>query len=254
MTLSTRVRGFGAVVGATVLLLTGVSLVASVGGAGAASSPSRVTVPQGQNPTKIAGATEIGPADEGDQISVSFVLKAQNQSELFALASAATQQLNFPESQFADVFGQTPTVIKALESYLKGFGITTYSYSNGLDVSATGTITQIDNALGITIEDFTIPSQHGVQDVFASKSDPSLPTGIAANILAILGLTDYSSFASQATPALHQPAAAPNGAIPAGELTPANFESHYNLTPLVNAGDLGQIGRASCRERVLRLV
>jgi subtilase family serine protease len=240
MTLGTRVRGFGAVVGASVLLVTGVTLVASVGGAGAAGSPGRVTVPQGQNPTKIAGASEIGPADEGSQISVSFVLKAQNQSELFALASAATQQLNFPESQFADVFGQTPTVINGLKSYLKGFGIATYAYSNGLDVSATGTITQIDNALGITIDDFAIPSQHGVQDVFASKTDPSLPVGIAANILAILGLTDYSSFASQATPALHQPGAAPNGTIPAGELTPANFSSHYNLTPLLNAGDLGQ--------------
>jgi subtilase family serine protease len=214
--------------------------MASGGGAGAASSPSRVTVPQGQNPTKIAGASEVGPADEGNQISVSFVLKAQNQSELFALASAATQQLNFPESQFSDVFGQTPTVINGLESYLKGFGITTYAYSNGLDVSATGTITEIDNALGITIDDFSIPSQQGVQKVFASQTDPSLPTGIAANILAILGLTNYSSFASQATPALHQPVAAPNGKIPAGELTPANFENHYNLTPLINAGDLGQ--------------
>jgi subtilase family serine protease len=237
MSIGRRIRPSLVSVGALALLMSGVAFFSTPAGA---STASLVSVPQGLNPTKLPGAVEIGPVPNGCQISVSFVLTAQHQAQLFAYATAAQPAMRFSETEFASTFGQTSTVINGLESYLQSFGITTYAYSNGLDVSAVGTPSQIDQALGIQEEDYSVPSNRGKQTVFASSSDPTLPASIASNILAILGLSDYDSFQSQAVPAARQPAAVANGQVPSGELTPANYESHYNLTPLLNKGDLGQ--------------
>jgi kumamolisin len=236
----TRVRTLAATIGAGVLLLGLVAVFSSQANAsGSGSGAGTVTVPQGSNPTGIKGTTETGVTDVETQMYVSFVLRSPEQTQLYALAGSATPTQRYTEAQFAGTFGQSPSVINGLEKYLQGFGIDTYAYSDGLDVSATGTCGEFARALSVTFDNFAFPSARGTQDGYGTKTDPILPTDVGSSILAILGLSSYSPFVSQAVPALGQPAVSSNQ-VPAGELTPADFTSHYNLTPLLNSGDLGQ--------------
>ena len=107
-------------------------------------------------------------------------------------------------------------------------------------MSATGTATQFANALSVSFKNYRIPSQRGTQSVFGVNNDPSLPGDLGSNVLAVFGLSNYQNMSSEAKRSVLKPATNSTTSIPAGDLTPADFENHYNLTPLVNAGDLGQ--------------
>jgi kumamolisin len=236
-----RTRIFASICATLILpLIIVIAFAPAANATGSVAPPTgRVGVSQGENPTTIAGATATGTTAAATQMTVSFALKARNQAQLFSEASGTTSPL-FSETQFAQTFGQTPSVINELESYLRGFGISAYAYSNGLDVSATGTAAQFANALSVSFKNYRIPSPHGTQSVFGVNNDPSLPGDLGSDVLAIFGLSNYKNMSSEAKRSVLKPATNSSSAIPAGYLTPADFESHYDLTPLVNAGDLGQ--------------
>ena len=169
-------------------------------------------------------------------------------------------------AQFAQSYGQTPANVAQLEHYLAGFGINTHAYPDDVDVSASGTAGEFDKALGCVEYDYHVPAEAGhdgldpvpAQTVYGPAGSPELPSGIAQYVLAVLGLTNYSPFASQA---LHAPdakasavsaATAPataNGdtaacldlsGLPDACHTPADFEANYGLSTLERSGHTGQ--------------
>ncbi|HTU28943.1 MAG TPA: S53 family serine peptidase [Solirubrobacteraceae bacterium] len=210
----------------------------------ASSGASPTSVPQGVNPTIIKGAAKTGATATGTKMQVSFILKAQNLSALESKVQSGWTGPYLTTAQFAAQYGQTPQVVSELESYLSGYGITSTADADNLDVRARGTAGQFEKALSVLESNYQIPA-HGkqrAQTVYASASNPQVPSGLASDILSILGLTNYAPFDSQAIAAKRTAGNAPSGLsdIPPSERTPADFESEYGLTNLEAAGDTGQ--------------
>ncbi len=117
-------------------------------------------------------------------------------------------------ARFAQNFGQTPVNIFALEKYLATFGIATSAYADRLDVTATGTADQFNQALSVRQHEFTVPAvparngQAGrpAMKIHGTTQSPLLPRSLARFVQSILGLTNYPTAASNAVrrPALAQ--------------------------------------------------
>jgi kumamolisin len=124
-----------------------------------------------------------------------------------------------------------------------------------VDVVATGTAGQFDQALSVQQKQFHVPqmSGHGAppipaQTVHGTSQSPMLPGHIARYVLAILGLTNYGPFSSQAVhvnKSVVQPKAGnANSCIALTGLAgacnlPSNFAADYGLNPLYKAGATG---------------
>jgi kumamolisin len=224
--------------------------------AATASTPSPNTptpVSDGVSASTLPNATVFGntPADTPE--SVSFILRIKDAS---ALESAVTHGVRNYESvgQFAKSYGADPSTIAALRSYLAGFGITTAVLSDNVDVTASGTAGEFDSALSVTQQQYHVPRVKGqgghaaipAQTVHANLHAPKLPYSIAGSVLAVLGLTNYSPFSSDAT---HIPSSLVHPKALSGSdcavLTgfhsdcnlPSDFASDYGLTKLGKSAD-----------------
>jgi kumamolisin len=222
--------------------VAGMALLGIAAPAASASQPSTVPVPQGANPALAPGATPTGTTAGSTPIVVSFILKGRNQAELAARVDGGWHGRYLTVRQFASRYGQTPQYVHALERYLRGYGIGTTVTRDNLDVTAVGFASEFDKALSVLETNYTIRSAGRVEHVRGSARDPRVPRNLASGILSILGLSNYAPFTSQAIPAIRKPLAhkAASTSIPAGELTPEFFVNHYHLSPVENAGDLGQ--------------
>jgi kumamolisin len=234
----------GALISATAGSSSAASLSSTAGPAG------QVTVPQGIGPAVLQHATPLGDTPGNTPETVSFVLQGRNLGSL----KTEVETGNSPDlsvSQFAGEYGQTPAVIAALRSYLAGYGITTTQYADRLDVTANGTAAEFDLALTVQQKQYSVPAVAGVggqaglpaQQVHGTTDSPQMPAGIGTHVLAILGLTNYSPFTDQL---MHTPKGVQdsNSATPSqtytGNLTPADFATNYDLTPLYTDGMTGQ--------------
>jgi kumamolisin len=249
-------RALPAALGVAVVLLVSAGAATATAtaatGPGAGDSGATVTVPQGAAAAPLSGAPVLGTTDPSTPVDVSFILRARNLSYLESRGQSGWNGHYLTTRDFAVEFGQSPQVIAALEAYLGHFGITTSAYADGLDISANGTAGEFDRALSVSLQNFlvrtTSPNHGGPSQwrtVHGSLRDPQLPIDVGGPILAILGLSNYAPFVSQAaTPIGHRvistPAASDNG-IPAGDgLAPQDFENNYNLSPLEAQGAQGQ--------------
>ena len=234
-----------------------VAPLAAASGAAAASSPGPNTPTQvsaGVNAADIAGATVFGDTPADTQVTVAFVLKEQNIQSLEARVVAGIPRSNYLSvAQFAAQYGQPASNIKALTSYLAGFGISTDVYADHVDVVATGTAGDFDQALTVTEENVHVPQQAGsggfgpirAQNVYTNKQAPLLPYRLASFVTAILGLTNYAPYvndiakpARQSTPQV----STNNSCVMEFGLTngchlPSFFASTYNLSPLYQRAD-----------------
>ncbi len=225
----------------------------------ALSSNSLQSVPQGIGAAVIANATPISQTDPAQLMTVSFILKANN---LVALENQVSNGWTGPYlkvPQFAQLFGQSMSFIDMLKHYLGTYGIHSHAYPDRLVVVAEGTALQFDHALSVLLDNFNLKTHSTsltgaatTKTYYGAKTNPMLPANLASNIVAILGLTNYQPFVSQALPAVGstsstssttQPSnTAPNTSITLSpnEHLPSFFVSHYNLTPLQQNGALGQ--------------
>jgi kumamolisin len=161
------------------------------------------SVATGVNVAHLPGATVFGSTPPSTPETVSFILRERNISTL--KANAVTGFKNYLSvGQFASTYGQTPTNVSALTSYLAGFGIKTTVYADNVDVSATGTAGEFDAALSVTQNQYHVPAQPGAggrggiraQTVHGIAQAPLLPYRLSNFVLAILGLTNYSPYST----------------------------------------------------------
>jgi kumamolisin len=254
-------------------VLAGLALVAAVlatplavaGGATPSSANTMTPVPHGVEASALPGSTVFGTTPANTPESVSFILQERNEPQLEASVEHGVSQFD-TVSQFAQTYGQTPANVAQLEHYLAGFGITTYAYPDDVDVAADGTAGEFDQALGVQQYQYNVPAQAGhdglkavpAQTVHGPSGSPKLPNFIAQYVLAVLGLTNYSPFTSQAvqapgaTPSATSPATIPataNGdtaacldlsGLPDACHTPADFEANYGLSSVEQGGHTGQ--------------
>jgi kumamolisin len=228
------------------------------------TSASAATTPAPNTPEKVAagisaaalpGATVFGDTPASTPETVSFVLDEQNLTSLKIQVQLGIHK-DLSVSQFASEYGQSSSNIAALTSYLAGFGIKTTVYADDVDVSATGTAGEFDSALSVTQKQYHVPALPGsdgysgvpAQDVHGTAQAPLLPYRLSHFVLAILGLTNYGPFNSQAlhvnTKVLKPVAGSSNyclaltGSNNACNL-PQNFASNYGLSGLYAKGATG---------------
>jgi kumamolisin len=246
---------------AGILLGVGAVVVPLAGASGAAASSSTspntpTQVPAGINAAALPGATVFGNTAADTPVTVSFVLKEQNIGSLELQVQAGISSSNYLSvSQFAAKYGQPASNINALTSYLAGFGIKTNVYPDDVNVVATGTAGEFDQALTITEQNVHVPQQAGIgglgpiraQTVYSPKQAPLLPYRLASFVTAILGLDDYGPFVSDiAKPAGYtKPQQGSSNTcladfgLPNGCHLPSDFAKMYNLDPLYAKGANG---------------
>ena len=199
--------------------------LAAAGPASSAARPAAGKVPVAQGLTRaiLHGAHPAGQTPDGKPERVSFVLRPRNLAGLEAQVAASMPGGPLTASQFAASYGQTPANVAALRRYLSQFGIHTDAYRDGLDVRATGTVGQFNDALTIQQDSFRLPAtkgQHGApgrpaMTVHSPRSAPLLPVSLARFVLAVFGLTTYPPGTSNA---VHRPAPDPTSPGPRGGL------------------------------------
>jgi kumamolisin len=238
------------------LLVFGLGLPLAAAGASTPSMGAMTPVQHGVEASALPGATVFGTTPASTPETVSFILQERNEAQLEASVEHGVHQFD-SVGQFASIYGQSPNNIAQLERYLAGYGIKTYAYPDGVDVSASGTAGQFDSALAEQQFQYHVPSQGGhnglrpvpAQNVHGPSRAPELPSQIAQYVLAVLGLSNYAPFSSQA---VHAPGAVAQpsslnpascnaiSGTPAGCNTPADFDTNYGLTSLIHHGATGQ--------------
>jgi kumamolisin len=226
------------------------SLVLASGAVAAPGPNTPTAVSAGINATQIPGAQVFGHTPSTTPVTVSFILKMQNERSLSSAVEQGIPATNYVSvAQFAAKYGQSASNVNALTSYLAGFGIKTNVYPDDLDVVATGTASDFNNALSVTEQQVTVPAQsgdagfgpiHRRQTVYSNNQDPLLPYRLASFVTAILGLSNYSPYVSSiAKPASQtQPQqGSSNTCVAEFGLTngchlPSDFAKMYNLDPL----------------------
>ncbi len=222
-----------------------------------------VAVQTGINAAGLPRAVALGDTPSDTPETVAFVLRERDYRQLETDVEDGVGD-DLSVSQFAATYGQRPATIAALEAYLASYGITTDVYPDDVDVVATGTAGEFDSALSVQQLQYHVPRLGAVggmqgipaQTVHGTAQSPKLPFLIAIHVLAILGLTDYGSFSSQALrpdpsewhtsaqipsiPASAASCSALTTLYPDGCNTPADFAQNYDLTPLYGMGAEGQ--------------
>jgi kumamolisin len=245
MSVSVRTRLWAGLAAGVLAVATPAAVAAS--SAQASSTPASNTptqVPTGVLAPALRGASAFGNTPSSTPEQVSFILKERNLAQLESAVTSGLKSFD-SVSQFASTYGQTSAVVSALTSYLASFGITTSVYAGNVDVSATGTAGQFDNALSVTQKDYHVPAQQGAdgyavpaQTVYSATGAPELPYRLAQNVLAILGLSNYAPFVSHA---VHETetvtAASSSSADQPGSYLPSDFASQYGLDPLYRHAD-----------------
>jgi kumamolisin len=209
-------------------------------------------VPSGISAAQLPGASVFGSTPADTPETVSFVLKEQNLPLLEAEALSGSQHY-LSVSQFASFYGQSTANISALTGYLAKYGIKTDVYADNVDVVATGTAGDFDSALSVTQSQYHVPAQPArdglsavpAQNVHGNAKSPLLPYRLSHFVLAILGLTNYAPYGSQAihvnTKLLKPVANSSNSCLALTGLPdacnlPSNFASNYGLDGLYNRG------------------
>jgi subtilase family serine protease len=225
------------------MLAVAASAAATAGAAQAASPPGPNTpekVPTGLLASALPGASAFGDTPSSTPEQVSFILKERGISQLESSVTSGLSSFD-SVSQFAGKYGQTSAVVNALTSYLAKFGITTTVYPGNVDVSASGTAGEFDQALTIKQMNYHVPAQHGInghripaQTVYSTTGAPELPYGISQYVLAVLGLTNYAPFDSNAVHLNETTKTTPasSSADAPGSFLPADFAANYGLAPL----------------------
>jgi kumamolisin len=247
-------------------LLTGLALgamaiavpLAAGSGQAAASGPgpnTLVPVQPGISAAALPGASPFGNTPPSTPETVSFVLREQKLPQLEAAVQAGITRF-LSVRQFASEYGQSQANVAQLQAYLAHYGISTQVYADNVDVVATGTAGEFDKALSVKQQQYhepRLPGRDGLrpipaQNVHGSAQSPMLPYRIAQYVLAVLGLTNYGPFGSQAihtdTSLLKPERSSSNSCLALTGLAdacnlPSNFAANYGLDPLYRKGAAG---------------
>ncbi len=227
----------------------------SLGASPALAASSKGKVDVGINAAAIPGAKVFGNTPSSTPEAVSFVFKAQNLAQLEAKADTGFSSF-LSVSAFAQQYGQPVATVRALQSYLAGYGISTTAYKNNLDVVATGTAGAFNKALGVKQQQYktsAVNSKAGTiraQTFHGVSGNATLPNSIAQNLEAIFGLTNYQPSVSNAKrPAVKAPkqvaSTASSACLEASGLPddcnlPSDFASEYGLSGLYAQGATGR--------------
>ena len=183
---------------AALSLALGAAQVAAAMPSQAASQSGRVAV--GHAPALPKGAVSAAAPAASTGLSLDVQLNTGHAAQLAAYAAGVGDR-NSPyyhqylaPSQVAEYFGASSAEIAAVEGVLKSDGLAVSSVStDGLFVTATGTVAQAEHAFGVTIEGYKAAGR----SVYENTSAPTLPASIAGDVDSVTGLDDVAYAAPQ---------------------------------------------------------
>ncbi len=228
-----RVRTIASTAAAVSLLMGAVPSFASA----ATSTSGTQVIPQGNGSGVLQNADFFGDLDPATKISVDIVMKVQHKEELAKYIEQASNSSHshpfLSVNDFKKHFAPGDQEIKVITEYLKHFGISSNAYQDNLVITATGTVGEFNKAFSVDIQKAKFKGKH----FHGTKKAPKAPKHVAENILAILGLSDYSNFHSNT---IKQPSFAKNDS-PQGPLSldPSDLIKRYNVQPLYDQGAKG---------------
>ncbi|MEY9836629.1 protease pro-enzyme activation domain-containing protein [Streptacidiphilus sp. EB103A] len=181
-------------------------------------------------------STRLGAVASDKRISVAVSLAPRDRAGLNAFLA----QVHDPKSpqykhyltvkQFAARFGASAASIAATTAYLSSQGLSVGKvYGGHLVIDATGSAAQVEKAFHVALSTFR--DSRTKRDFYANTTDPTLPRGLAANIVDVSGLNNYAQlkhFEQRKTAAAHQRSHAKSHAV--SGLTPTQALAAYDLS------------------------
>jgi subtilase family serine protease len=169
------------------------------------------TATQGISLAQLASASDYGPADPGQAITVRVGLKLQNQSALATYIKNINTKGNalygqrLTPGQFTAAYAPTSAQVQQVVSYLQSQGFENIAVEpNHLLVSANATVAQASAAFNTSVEQF---AQFG-NIVYGNISPAQVPAALGNIVGAVLGLNTIGqmkpSIVTQATPSAPQ--------------------------------------------------
>ena len=199
-----------------------------------AAPPSRAKLTRSDSTPGLQHADKLGRADPRRQLTVGVNLALRNETPLEAFIAEASNRMSpsyghyLTPNQFAATYGPTSAQVQQVVDHLRTSGLTVGSVSsNRTIVEATGPVSAVEAAFGVTISDWHDRDQN--RDFFGNDGEPTLPAAIASYVVGVAGLNNHYP--------LHRLGPAPKvGGGPAGGYTPNELKKAYNVTPLATAG------------------
>ena len=183
---------------------------------------------------------DLGRADSSRMlhvISLSFQPSAaqQNDLNLFLEQLGDRTSPNYHKyltpAQFADRFGMTQNDINKVVAWLQSEGFLNITVSNSRDmVSFDGTVAQIESTFALEMHNYLVNGEVHL----ANAGEPSVPAAMAGSVLSVGHLHDFSP-----RPRVKMRPHFTSYISGNHFLTPADFATIYNVTPLYTAGNTG---------------
>jgi subtilase family serine protease len=144
-------------------------------------------------PPWLSLATLVGPADGNGQTAVAIHLQLSNVAglqtflhDLYTPGTASYGKYLTPE-QFRAAYSPSASAVAAVQSFLSQKGLTvTYTPANGMYVEATGSVSQIAKAFGVSQNLYNLRG-HTLR---ANKEPPTIPASLVSFVSFVEGLDD----------------------------------------------------------------
>ena len=183
---------------------------------------------------------DLGRADSSRMlhvVSLSFHPSAaqQNELDLFIQQLGDRTSPNYHKyltpAQFADRFGMTQNDINKIVAWLQSEGFLNITVSNSRNmVSFDGTVAQVESTFAMEMHNYLVNGEVHL----ANAGEPSLPAGLAGTVLSVGHLHDFSP-----KPRVKMRPHFTSYISGNHFLSPADFATIYNVTPLYTAGNTG---------------
>lgn len=202
-------------------------------------SPSDIVIAQGAGDTVSSKASFFGDVDPNTTVTIDIVMKLQNKPVLQQYINSTVTPSSFlyrkyiSVKQFKEAFAPKQREIDALTNYLNSYGIKSTVYSDNLIVTATGTVAQVNKAFSVELKQ----ASYKGKKFHATKKQPKLPRTVADKVLCVLGLSTYSSFATNIAKVPNEVKLAQSNTIAA--LNPSDLIKNYNVQSLYDNGATG---------------
>jgi subtilase family serine protease len=202
----------------------------------AAPSSGRHTLP-GHIAPELKQYKSTHATSKSNQLQLSISLNLRNRAALDALIVAQNDpnSLSYHQyltpSEFTAEFGPTQATVDSVVSYLKGQGLQVKSVApNNLLVDASGSVATVEQAFGVTLNDYVINGR----TVYSPSADPTVPDALGAVILNVGGLDNVAKYRHSDVTRQAQPATGPGGGY-----TPTELRTAYDENSLISAGGTG---------------
>ncbi len=176
----------------------------------------------GHTPSFVGQAPDLGPADPARIITVSLHLKTRSAldqllPQLYDPTSASYRQW-LSSSQLDAALALAPNGLSSIQQFLASYHLTAVA-TGPAEVSAQGTVANIQTAFGVAIHEFRVNGRL----VRANTSNPSIPGAAGAFVSSVSGLAEQHMQPNWVYAA--EPGAKPFNSVPLAQVTNGLFYS-----------------------------